>query len=125
MLWSRTQGRAPHPHGTHGWDSHSLPLYQFHVVFGAGIVLIGAQGPPEVGPELTMARKHGSYYLPVNETPVRRGLHPNGPRPTQGRAEAPRPFWGPCIGAVGHLFCSIKIRKVSGFVRTASASRLK
>lgn len=51
-----------------GWDSHSLPLHQFHVVFGAGVVLIGAQGTPEVGPELAMAGKHGSYYLPMEKT---------------------------------------------------------
>lgn len=58
------QGRLWSLHGTRGKDSHSLPLHQFHVVFGAGIVLIRAQGTPEVGPELAMAGKHGGDYLP-------------------------------------------------------------
>lgn len=49
-------------------DSHSLPLHQFHIVFGAGVVLIGAQGAPEVGPELAMAGKHRSDHLPTENT---------------------------------------------------------
>lgn len=60
-------------HSTRGWDSHSLPLHQFHIVFRAGIVLIGAQGTPEVGPELAMAGKHGSDYLPMEKTQVKDG----------------------------------------------------
>lgn len=36
-------------------DSHSLPLHQLHIVFRPSVVLIGAQGPPEVGPQLPVA----------------------------------------------------------------------
>lgn len=120
-----TQGRLWSLHSTHGWNSHSLPLDQFHIVFRAGIILIGAQGTPEVGPELAMAGKHGGYYLPVHKieekdeqrgqdyVPYREGME------FLGRPGAP---W---MRGVGHLFCSIKMRKVSGLVRTASASRLK
>lgn len=45
--------------------------------------------------------------------------------PPRGRVRLLGSSGAPCMGGVGHLFCSIRIRRVSGFVRTASASRLK
>lgn len=53
--------------GLQPWqDSHSLPLHQLHVVLGACIVFVRAQGSPEVGPQLPVAGQHGCYDLPMN-----------------------------------------------------------
>lgn len=48
-------------------DSRAFPLHNVHVVLGAGVVAVQAQGSPEVGPQLVVPRDQRADYFSAGE----------------------------------------------------------
>lgn len=53
-------------------NPHALPLHNVHVVLRAGVVAVQAQGSPEVGPQLAVARDQRADDFPAGEQRDRR-----------------------------------------------------